>query len=271
MAQSNNLNPNDYLTEDPMVLPFGKMVKVLRGQVPLPFAVVLAAILKITKLLGGGSALNAGARESHPVEYPQIPSLGKKAFESAHTQLVDFDFVAFAKRDIVGMRQDYSALALHRGQKCVAICQWQQHLIVLPADKMADERDKSMESLSIEFVSFEGDRPIVTSSVPREHMGAADLYDPSLGDIAIRSNETRLEEIFAEHLSRIQDKAIDTLTPESAIIRAKEYGHRVRDSFINLGLLRPITEKELQKILAEQEKHKDRFAKYTTLNPSPLD
>ncbi len=57
----------------------------------------------------------------------------------------------------------------------------------LTADKMADERDKSMESLSIEFVSFEGDRPIVTSSVPREHMGAADLYDPSLGDIAIRS------------------------------------------------------------------------------------
>jgi hypothetical protein len=226
---------------------------------------VLATILKLAKLLGGGSALNAGARDSYPISIAEVPILGKKAFEAVKTQLPDFEFLALEKRDAIGMRQDYSALALHQNRRILAICQWQQTLIVLPADKMSDEREKSSESLTVEFVSFVKDRPIVTSYVPREHMGAADLFDDSLGDVAVRSNEARLEDIFAEHEARIQNKVVDLLNPVSAIPRAKQYGHRIRDYFIGLGLLRPITEKELRKILAEQSRHEERFAKYTTL------
>ncbi len=77
MAQSNNLNPNDYLTEDPMVLPFGKWLRYCEAKFHY-LCVVLAAILKITKLLGGRLRLNAGARESHPVEYPQIQVSGRR-------------------------------------------------------------------------------------------------------------------------------------------------------------------------------------------------
>ncbi len=163
------------------------------------------------------------------------------------------------------MRQEYSALALHQDRRIAAICQWQQHLIVLPADKMSDERENSTESLTVEFVSFDRDRAIVTSCVPREHMGASDLFDDSLGDIVVRSNETRLKDIFAEHGARIQSKAVDYLTPDTAIPRVRQYGYRIRDYFLGLGLLRPVTEKELRGIMAQQNKHAERFAKYTTL------
>jgi hypothetical protein len=266
MPTNPNINPNDYLAEDPLVLPWGKIVKLLRGQVPLPIAMVLATILKITKWFGGGSPINAAARDSVTIPRTQIPILGKKAIDAVQTQLPDFEFLAFARRDSVGLRQEYAGLGLHSNQRILAICSWQHHLMVLPADKMADERDKSTESLSIDLVSFDRDRPIVTMCIPREHMGATDLFDASLGDIVARSNETRLEDVLAEHVTRIEGKGVDYLNPDTAVPRAKQYGYRIRDFFINLGLLRPITEKELRKMQKQEEKHAERFGKYTVLD-----
>jgi len=265
VSSNSSVRAQDFLTEDPMVLPWGKLVKLLRGQTGLLLAVVLGTVLKITKALGGGSAINAGARQSHPVSYSQIPILGKKAFESLRSQIPDFEFISYATRTMIGLRQEYSALALHYDQRTIAICQWQHHMLVLPADKISDEREKNTESLTTDFVSFEGEFPIVTSYLPREHMGAADLFDESLGDIVVRSNDARIETVLAEHLSRIERRRVDLLTPESAAHSSKKYGERVRDHFIDLGLLRPITEKELVKILAQQDRHATRFAKYTVV------
>jgi hypothetical protein len=266
MPSTPKLSLNDYVVEDPLVLPWGKIVKLLRGQAPLPIAMVFATILKIAKWCGGGSAINAASRETEEIPYNQVPILGRKAFESCQAQLPDFEFLAYAKRDVVGLRQECSALAMHRNQRVIAMCTWQHHLMVLPADKMSDERDKSNEALSIDFVSFGRDRPIVTVCIPREHMGAIDLYDASLGDIVARSNEVRLEDVLDEHLKRIEGKEVDYLNRETVVLRAKQHGERIRDFFIGLGLLRPVTEKEYRKMIALEEKHADRFSKYTVLD-----
>ena len=261
------IDPNDYLSEDGSGLSFGRLLTMMRGQFFLPIAIFLTVVLKVVSKLSGGrmAAVNAAARENHPVDPSTMPALGRQAFQAMANQLPEFRFVQSSKRDTIGMRQEYSAVGLHSGGQVLAVCEWQQHMIVLPPDKVSPEREKSTEASTVEFVSFDGDLPVVTGSVPREHMGAVGLYGDDLADIVMISNERRLEEILAEHRRRIEGRNVATMNEEGAKKRAREYGDRVRDHFLGLGLLRPITESEMTKIRKEAEKHAALFRPYTTV------
>ena len=267
MMSAPAIDPNDYLNEDGSGLSFGRLLKMMRGQFFLPIAIFLTVILKVVSKLSGGrmAAVNAAARENRPVDPSTMPALGRQVFQAMANQLPEFRFVRFFKRDTIGMRQEYSAVGLHSGGQVLAVCEWQQHMIVLPPDKVSPEREKSTEASTIEFVSFAGDLPVVTGSVPREHMGAVGLYGDDVADIVMISNERRLEEILTEHRRRIGGRNVAVMNEEGAVRLAHGYGIRVRDHFLGLGLLRPITEAELDKIQKGAERHAARFRRYTAV------
>ncbi|MCC9641066.1 hypothetical protein LOC71_02190 [Rhodopirellula sp. JC740] len=264
MASGADVSHEDYLTEDPTNVPFGVLLKMVKSQLFFPLALIAVTAIKVVCWFKGrADALNAVCRNAENIDFERMPVQARTAFAGLENQLKGFRWIRFQKRPCLGLRQQYEALALHEDGCTIAVCEWQHQMVVITAVK-GEDPVKSTEAVTTEFVSFEGDRQtIITSYIPREHMAALVLYDGGLGDVEAVSNEERMEVAIQTHMDRLKRVSPNVMNDEGAFQRAEEHSSKVLNHFLKLGLIRPLLEQEVPKLLKSRKKHAEEFDPYT--------
>ena len=252
-----------YVTEDMANIPFGILLKLIRAQVFFPLALIAVITIKVTtKIKGRSDALNAVCLDANSISFDSMPKQARTSFAGLANQLPQFRWILFQQRQCLGLRQQFDALALHENGTTIAMCEWQQQMVVVHAVK-GEDPVKSTESVTTDLVSFTSDnKTLTTCHAPADSLPVFSLYDEGLGEVDAISNQERLTSVVEKHLARIAGCSLNVMNEEDAIKSAEKRSDQILNHFLKLGLVRQLLSSEVPKLQKIRRKHAAEFEPY---------
>lgn len=233
-----------YYTEDISAIPFRVMRKGMSQTVPSLIAWPFAAVLRLRGLLGKPLAASDGVGfpgSETSVLHNQLPARALSRWAPFLEQLADLGFqpVQFEISDTVGAKRQASSLFINRSGTTLATLVW----IRMPG------ANELQEHTSLEFNSYaEADPEIVTHAVRKEFMAYTELINLDYLDMLSLDIVLPVQEIYEQHLSRIEGRRVYKMAPERALQVHVERSLRRFDRLLETGVLRELSPAEVQRL-----------------------
>ena len=234
----------EYFTEDPTILGFHKLYKMMNRELPRPVAFIVASILRVRGFAGWPlQAMDAfgpvGSDAS--ITFDQIPAPAMAAWAPVIEQLRDLKFepIQFAIANVIGRKRKMESLWIDVAGTTLATLEWTR----MPGAHGIEE------NVHVELNSYGSDDPEITTMwLSPKHLLEFDLFDLPFVEIQSVSNRKPLRIAFEMHLDRIVGRDFQLLTNENDVAEHLLRSKRRFDALLKQGLLRRISPQEIHRL-----------------------
>jgi hypothetical protein len=247
-SQTSAAGNRDYYAEEITAMPFRPMMKLFSQMIPFPLAVGLAGFFLLRGLLRWplkASYAGGPPGTGRTVSPEQVPRRPAEKWAPFFAQMKELGLrpIMYRVSDIIGAKEGATAMLLDPAGTTILTVEWMR---MMGANGIE-------EQVTYEFNSYsQRDPEILTGAAAKEHLVLVDAIMPSFVDGVFLPIDSRVADIYRQHLERIRGKSPFAFTAESALTEHLSRSQRRFDDCVQRGILRKLDAAE---IAAVRQKH----------------
>ena len=231
-----------FLAENFTAIPFRGILQAMRGGAPLAIAVPLAMLFRLRHFLKwplkahyAMGPVGSGWR----IDTDEIPRAAWRTVGPVIEELeqLGFELVSCHKGNVIGAKVQIDVLMVDSKNDVLAQLDW----YAIP------DYECVLQELALEFNSFPitGD-DVLTCRVNPDHIHLAPYVMPDFVNCELFGTNDSVEYVYFEHLDRIENQAVQRLTPGNALAVHRQSAQRRSDAVLANGIFRELSAAEIK-------------------------